>query len=82
MIPTWVDPHWFESYWYGETPRRKFRQRLQNVTRRVGALLAPVVSKATNVSFRHENGRPSTVIDLSRARLARAAIRRSARGAP
>ena len=40
MIPSWVDPHWFETYWYGQTPRRKGWQPLKNVSGTVRALLA------------------------------------------
>jgi hypothetical protein len=82
MIPTWVDPHWYDTYWYGEIPRRKVPQPLRNVGRRVRALLAVLLSKATTVSLGREDGLPADIIDLSRERLARAAVCRSPRGMP
>jgi hypothetical protein len=80
MVPTWVDPHWYDTYWYGEIPRRKVPQPLRNMGRRVRALLAVLRSKATKVSLGREDSPPSRIIDLSQARLARAALCRSRRG--
>jgi len=80
MIPSWVDPRWYDTYWYGEIPRRKVPQPLRNLRRRVGALLARSLGKITKASSGQEDGRRSGIIDLSRERLARAAVCRPSRG--
>jgi hypothetical protein len=82
MIPSWVDPRWYEAYWYGEAPRRKVRQPLQNMGRRVRALLARSLGGTTKASLGREHGWPSSIIDLSHERLARATVRQSPRGMP